>query len=115
MRRFGFSVWTRTIQFAYGHVGSCTNSVRRAMLDFDASHAVDIGGAAASPAWAKFWLAVLNVYEWEGMNPVPPELWCGNSWEPLVGSTQRSLGSSQKLFHFTRTAGGFIRVQCMSP
>ncbi|KAF9048266.1 terpene synthase [Hymenopellis radicata] len=23
----------------------------------------------------KFWLAILNVYEWEGLNPVPPELW----------------------------------------
>jgi lanosterol synthase len=36
---------------------------------------IDIaGGAAAAPSWGKFWLAVLNVYEWEGMNPIPPEL-----------------------------------------
>ena len=35
------------------------------------------GSALAAPAWGKFWLSVLNVYEWEGNNPVPPELWCG--------------------------------------
>ncbi|KAI8073800.1 terpenoid cyclases/protein prenyltransferase alpha-alpha toroid [Gongronella butleri] len=34
-----------------------------------------LGGAAAAPAWGKFWLAALGVYEWEGLNPVPPELW----------------------------------------
>ncbi|KAI9026831.1 terpenoid cyclases/protein prenyltransferase alpha-alpha toroid [Hyaloraphidium curvatum] len=34
-----------------------------------------LGGAIAAPAWGKFWLSVLNVYSWEGMNPVPPELW----------------------------------------
>ena len=34
-----------------------------------------IGGATAIPAWGKFWLALLNVYDWAGLNPVPPELW----------------------------------------
>lgn len=34
-----------------------------------------LGGAAAIPAWGKFWLSVLNVYDWEGNNPVTPELW----------------------------------------
>ena len=33
------------------------------------------GGATGAPAWGKFWLAILNVYDWEGVNPVPPELW----------------------------------------
>jgi len=33
------------------------------------------GGALSVPAWGKFWLAALNLYEWEGLNPVPPELW----------------------------------------
>ena len=33
------------------------------------------GGAIGAPAWGKFWLAVLNCYSYEGMNPVPPELW----------------------------------------
>lgn len=35
-----------------------------------------VGGATGAPAWGKFYLAALGVYEWEGMNPVPPELWC---------------------------------------
>ena len=33
------------------------------------------GGATAVPSWGKFWLSLLNVYEWEGNNPIPPELW----------------------------------------
>jgi lanosterol synthase len=34
-----------------------------------------LGTATAAPAWGKFWLSVLNVYEWDGNNPIPPELW----------------------------------------
>lgn len=34
-----------------------------------------LGSATAAPAWGKFWLSVLGVYDWRGMNPVPPELW----------------------------------------
>jgi lanosterol synthase len=34
-----------------------------------------LGGATAIPSWGKFWLSTLNVYDWEGFNPVPPELW----------------------------------------
>ena len=34
-----------------------------------------LGGAVASAAWGKFWLSILNVYDWEGNNPIPPELW----------------------------------------
>lgn len=34
-----------------------------------------LGGASAIPAWGKFWLAALGVYEWKGVNPIPPELW----------------------------------------
>ncbi|EGG18936.1 cycloartenol synthase [Cavenderia fasciculata] len=33
------------------------------------------GGALGIPSWGKFWLAVLNVYKWEGLNPIPIELW----------------------------------------
>lgn len=33
------------------------------------------GGATGAPAWGKFWLAILNVYDWAGVNPVPAELW----------------------------------------
>lgn len=34
-----------------------------------------LGGAIASPHWAKIWLSILNLYKWEGVNPAPPELW----------------------------------------
>ena len=34
-----------------------------------------LGGAIQGPHWAKFWLCVLGVCEWEALNPVPPELW----------------------------------------
>lgn len=44
-----------------------------------------LGGATGAPAWGKFWLSVLNVYDWEGNNPIPPELWyiC---FSPLVSN-----------------------------
>jgi lanosterol synthase len=34
-----------------------------------------LGGAVGNPSWGKFWLSVLNVYEWDGNNSIPPELW----------------------------------------
>jgi lanosterol synthase len=34
-----------------------------------------LGGAVNGPHWAKFWLAVLGVCDWDAVNPVPPELW----------------------------------------
>lgn len=33
------------------------------------------GGACATPSWGKVWLSILNVYDWAGNNPIPPELW----------------------------------------
>ena len=32
------------------------------------------GGVLAIPSWGKFWLAVLDLYEYEGVHPVPPEI-----------------------------------------
>lgn len=34
-----------------------------------------LGGATNGPHWAKFWLSVLGVCDWDAVNPVPPELW----------------------------------------
>ncbi len=34
-----------------------------------------MGGAVMGPHWAKFWMCVLGVCEWDAVNPVPPELW----------------------------------------
>ncbi|GAA5933642.1 lanosterol synthase ERG7 [Sporobolomyces koalae] len=34
-----------------------------------------LGGCAGIPSWGKFWLALLNVHSWRGLNPTPAELW----------------------------------------
>lgn len=43
-----------------------------------------LGGATHGPHWAKFWLSVLGVMEWEAVNPVPPELWLLPDWAPIA-------------------------------
>uniref|UniRef100_A0A8D0LCC0 Terpene cyclase/mutase family member n=1 Tax=Sphenodon punctatus TaxID=8508 RepID=A0A8D0LCC0_SPHPU len=45
------------------------------------------GGAVGIPSWGKFWLAVLNVYRWEGMNTLLPEMWLFPTWMPAHPST----------------------------
>ncbi len=40
-------------------------------------------GVSAIPSWGKFWLAMLNLYDWEGLNPLPPEVWRLPRWLPL--------------------------------
>ncbi|KAL7881991.1 hypothetical protein AOLI_G00088400 [Acnodon oligacanthus] len=45
------------------------------------------GGAVGIPSWGKFWLAILNVYSWEGMNTLFPEMWLFPSWMPAHPST----------------------------
>ncbi|XP_022135121.1 probable oxidosqualene cyclase isoform X2 [Momordica charantia] len=44
---------------------------------------LDRGGATSIPSWGKFWLSVLGVYEWEGNNPLPPEIWLLPYFLPL--------------------------------
>ncbi|CAG8972768.1 hypothetical protein HYALB_00006860 [Hymenoscyphus albidus] len=34
-----------------------------------------MGGAKNGPYWAKFWLSVLGVCQWDIVNPCPPEFW----------------------------------------
>ncbi|KAF9302335.1 Lanosterol synthase (Oxidosqualene--lanosterol cyclase) [Mortierella antarctica] len=64
--------------------GTALNYIALRLLGVDADHPAAIkaraslhklGGATGSPSWGKFWMAALGVYDWEGMNPVPPELW----------------------------------------
>ncbi|CAM9442144.1 unnamed protein product [Scytosiphon promiscuus] len=43
----------------------------------------DNGGGSMAPSWAKFWMAVVGVYEWEGINSVPAELWLLPRWFPF--------------------------------
>ncbi|MCB9592759.1 MAG: hypothetical protein H6719_08500 [Sandaracinaceae bacterium] len=41
------------------------------------------GGAEGIPSWGKLWLALVGLYEWEGVNPVVPELWAAPRWLPI--------------------------------
>ncbi|XP_014677721.1 PREDICTED: lanosterol synthase-like [Priapulus caudatus] len=42
-----------------------------------------LGGATAIPSWGKFWLCLLNVYHWEGMHSLLPEMWLAPTWLPV--------------------------------
>lgn len=41
------------------------------------------GGGLYAPSWAKFWMAVLGVYSWDGINSIPAEMWSLPRWFPL--------------------------------
>ncbi|XP_066350759.1 cycloartenol synthase 2-like isoform X4 [Miscanthus floridulus] len=43
----------------------------------------DHGGATMIPILGKVWLSVLGVFEWSGVNPIPPELFLLPSWVPI--------------------------------
>ena len=43
----------------------------------------DQGGALTTSSWAKFYLCLLGVMEWDGHNSVPPELWLLPNWIPF--------------------------------
>lgn len=45
-----------------------------------------IGGAVGIPSWGKFWLAVLNVYDWNGLHTLLPELWYPHSHTLILHS-----------------------------
>ncbi len=40
-------------------------------------------GVLNIPSWGKFWLALLNLYDWRGVNAVLPELWSLPRWIAL--------------------------------
>ncbi|TIA87278.1 hypothetical protein E3P81_03998 [Wallemia ichthyophaga] len=72
--------------------GTALNYTALRLLGVEADHPVmtkargtlhKLGGATGSPAWGKFWLACLGVYDWDGVNPVPPELWLLPDWLPI--------------------------------
>ena len=42
-----------------------------------------LGGAQMSPHWAKFWLSVLGIANWDIVNPIPPEFWLMPLWVPV--------------------------------
>lgn len=48
-------------------------------IDDDAVRArqwiLEHGGAGGAPSWGKFWMSVLGVYDWDGVDPLTPEFW----------------------------------------
>lgn len=63
--------------------GTTINYVILRILGLPSSHPVcvkalktlhKLGGAIGCPHWGKAWLAVLNLYDWDGVNPAPTEL-----------------------------------------
>ncbi|KAJ7268763.1 terpene synthase [Mycena haematopus] len=73
-------------------LGTVLNYASLRLLGVDADHPaavkardtlLKLGGAAASPTWGKFWMTVLGCHEWEGVNPMPPELWLLPGWVPF--------------------------------
>ncbi|KAK7314325.1 hypothetical protein VNO77_32845 [Canavalia gladiata] len=44
---------------------------------------LDRGGVTSVSSWGKFWLSVLGVYEWSGIQPIPPEIWLLPCYVPL--------------------------------
>ncbi|PWY72257.1 terpene synthase [Aspergillus heteromorphus CBS 117.55] len=42
-----------------------------------------LGGAIGVPQWGKVWLALLNLYSWDGVDPIPPESWLLADWVPF--------------------------------
>lgn len=65
-------------------LGTSVNYVCLRLLGMDKDHEVcvrarrklhKLGGAIGAPHWGKIYLALLNLYDWDGVNPAPPELW----------------------------------------
>jgi 2,3-oxidosqualene cyclase len=40
-------------------------------------------GVEGIPTWGKFWLAIIGLYEYEGLNAIPPELFLLPEWLPF--------------------------------
>ena len=73
--------------------GSCLNYVALRLLGETSSEAVPSrnarkflsanGSALRAPQWCKLWLSILGVFEWRGVQPLPPELWLLPNWSPF--------------------------------
>jgi hypothetical protein len=69
-----------------------------------------VGGAMSVPTWGKAWLSILNVYKWEGVNPIQPELWyvasASGSLYPLTDLTSFcTVGCCPNGYRFIRRDG----------
>ncbi|KZP01638.1 terpene synthase [Calocera viscosa TUFC12733] len=72
--------------------GTVMNYTALRLLGVPAEHPVCVkargtlhgfGGAAALPQWGKWWLSLLNCYDWAGCIAIPAELWLFPEWLPF--------------------------------
>jgi squalene/oxidosqualene cyclase-like protein len=42
-----------------------------------------LGTPLSAPTWGKLWLCFFNIYKYEGVHPLPPELWLLPRWFPF--------------------------------
>ena len=84
--------WGMHIEGESTMFGTVMQYVSLRILDVDKEHPALIkardwikshGGAAGVPSWGKFYLAVLNLYDWEGFNSLFPEIWLLPKWLPI--------------------------------
>jgi lanosterol synthase len=68
----GASLFTTTLVYVAARlVGVAAEDPRLA----EARHLFDDHDVGAVPTWGRVWLALLGLYGWEGVQPMPPELW----------------------------------------
>jgi squalene cyclase len=58
------------------------------------------GGAVMAPSWCKFWLAVLGLYDWDGINSIPAEMWLLPRWFPFHPGTPHSFHTHTQIILF---------------
>lgn len=77
--------WGLHVESPSFHFCTIINYVMLRLLGVDGSHPAlqkartrilaQAGGALSIPSWGKYWLAVMRLYDWEGVNALSPELW----------------------------------------
>jgi len=84
--------WGTHIEGASTMFGTVLNYVALRLLGVPAEdpacirgreHIRRYGGALYTTSWAKFWLALLGLYEWKGIASIPPEMWLLPRWFPF--------------------------------
>jgi squalene/oxidosqualene cyclase-like protein len=76
---YGLHVESHSYMFtsctAYAALRLCDVPADDAMLVRARRFIRENGGPLAAASWGKFYLALLNLYDYRGLDPVPPELW----------------------------------------
>ncbi|KAI9297494.1 terpene synthase [Neoconidiobolus thromboides FSU 785] len=84
--------WGLHIEHHSTMYGTVMNYVSLRIFGLDKEHVklknarkfiIENGGAVSVPSWGKLLLACMNLYDYQGMNPIPPELWILPDWSPF--------------------------------